>query len=508
MAVTKTVNVETTNARASTTLTDTTPTVPLPDIPQGLMVIGPQVTLHFVEGAWNKANSYDYYDVVQIDGTSYIAVQDVPANTEITNTAYWAKWNDPNQQVELMQQTISQYDARINGKAPTNHASAEGTYGIGTATQYGHLKISNTATDDPGTAASAKLASDAANGARNQALKRNFILLGDSYAAGLYGNTGAYKQCDYGWAKYAAAHHPANVSNVYTSTSNTQAGNRGFTSAVKFLDLLKTIANTVEDKAAITDIVVLGGTNETEDPETAISQFCSYCSTTFPSARVRIGAIGSGYTTNFYTWAADYAKCVKYGAEFIADTLNLYINRNLIGPDNVHLTEAGYQQTCLTVNNIIFNGGLNWVQKQVSTIDQADLSSGVTTYAAATLTSFITPNSVEVVPKMQGQANPVVFTVTTNSWNTAHHLVEKFKKYLPNCMTGNLTWLCLARVTMTDNSMYPAYAPIFYDASNDRLVAGACVNLASWSGSLTVKKIEYYMPMTPAVMDMNQIVGV
>lgn len=113
MAVTKTVNVEATNARASTTLTDTTPTVPLPDTPQGLMVIGPQVTLHFVEDVWNKANSYDYYDVVQVDGTSYIAVQDVPANTEITNSAYWAKWNDPNAQVAQMQDTISTFDGRI-----------------------------------------------------------------------------------------------------------------------------------------------------------------------------------------------------------------------------------------------------------------------------------------------------------------------------------------------------------------------------------------------------------
>ena len=114
MAVTKTVNVETTNARASTTLTDTTPTVPLPDTPQGLMVIGPQVTLHFVEDEWNQANSYDYYDVVQVDGTSYIAVQDVPAGTEITNTEYWAKWNDPNAQLALLQQTVEQFDGRIN----------------------------------------------------------------------------------------------------------------------------------------------------------------------------------------------------------------------------------------------------------------------------------------------------------------------------------------------------------------------------------------------------------
>lgn len=113
----KTVNVETTNARATTTLQDTTPTVPLPDMPQGLMVLGPQVTLHFVEGEWDKANTYDYYDVVQVNGTSYIAVQDVPASTEITDTEYWAKWNDPNAQVELLQQTVAALDSRITENA-------------------------------------------------------------------------------------------------------------------------------------------------------------------------------------------------------------------------------------------------------------------------------------------------------------------------------------------------------------------------------------------------------
>ena len=148
MAVTKTVNVETTNARASTTLTDTTPTVPLPDMPQGLMVIGPQVTLHFVKDEWDKTNSYDYYDVVQVDGTSYIAVQDVPANTEITNTTYWAKWNDPNAQVELLQNTVNTFDARItaaqssaNTAQQTANQAVESVNNIKTKSLYGFVNI-------------------------------------------------------------------------------------------------------------------------------------------------------------------------------------------------------------------------------------------------------------------------------------------------------------------------------------------------------------------------------
>ena len=145
---TKVANIETTNARVQTRVTDTTPTVPLPDTPQGLMVVGPQVTLKFIHGEWSSANSYDYYDVVQVDGTSYIAVQDVPANTEITDTEYWAKWNDPNAQVELLQNTVAMFEGRldtaeneIDEKAPIMHTSTDGTYGVGSDSYFGHVKI-------------------------------------------------------------------------------------------------------------------------------------------------------------------------------------------------------------------------------------------------------------------------------------------------------------------------------------------------------------------------------
>lgn len=171
MAETKTVNVETTNARASTTLTDTTPTVPLQDLPQGLMVVGPQVTLHFVEDAWNKANTYDYYDVVQVDGTSYIAVQDVPANIEITDTEYWAKWNDPNAQIALMQEAIANFQNALNGKAPTNHADPTSKYGVASNENYGHAIIASTLSDDN---EGAVIGSDVANFINDNANNQGF----------------------------------------------------------------------------------------------------------------------------------------------------------------------------------------------------------------------------------------------------------------------------------------------------------------------------------------------
>lgn len=51
------------------------------------------------------------------------------------------------------------------GKAPTNHASAANTYGQGSATNFGHLKVvdSGTAAASTGTAASPKMVNDAVN---------------------------------------------------------------------------------------------------------------------------------------------------------------------------------------------------------------------------------------------------------------------------------------------------------------------------------------------------------
>lgn len=113
MATTKTASIETPNVCASMHVTDTTPTVPLPDMPQGLMVLGPQVTFHFVTDKWSSDNSYDYYDVVLVDGASYVAVQDVPAGTELTDADYWFKWAEANAQIELMQQTVSKLNSII-----------------------------------------------------------------------------------------------------------------------------------------------------------------------------------------------------------------------------------------------------------------------------------------------------------------------------------------------------------------------------------------------------------
>lgn len=94
--------------------------------PMGLRAMGPRITFHFV-GEWDAETSYALYDVVRVNGTSYIANKINIAkgiNPETDNNAHWVKWNDPNAQVELLQQTVNGFDARITAAEADATAAA------------------------------------------------------------------------------------------------------------------------------------------------------------------------------------------------------------------------------------------------------------------------------------------------------------------------------------------------------------------------------------------------
>ena len=83
--------------------------------PLGMRAMGPRITFHFV-GEWDAETSYVLYDVVRVNGTSYIANKINIAkgvDPETDNNVHWVKWNDPNAQVELLQQTVNVFDGRI-----------------------------------------------------------------------------------------------------------------------------------------------------------------------------------------------------------------------------------------------------------------------------------------------------------------------------------------------------------------------------------------------------------
>lgn len=186
---------QTSGASVRGELTDRDMAYPVAPPAPALQAVGPRVTFNFITEAWSSENSYSYYDVVNIDGASYVARQNVPTGIEISNEDYWFRWNDPNAQFAELEDIVQGYDSRItaaegiaadaksaaesaqsaasaandnaNARAPKVHADASGaTYGQGSASLFGHVKLSDsdsTSTATSGIAATPKRVSDAAS---------------------------------------------------------------------------------------------------------------------------------------------------------------------------------------------------------------------------------------------------------------------------------------------------------------------------------------------------------
>ena len=337
--------IETPNAYVKTSVKDRTPTVPLPDTPQGMMVIGPRVTLHFITDAWSNANTYQYYDCVNVDGTSYIAIKDVPSGIEIANADYWIKWNDPNAQVALLQNTVAGYDARItaaegnastaldkveqettrateaeaglqtaidgevarateaesglqtaiDGKAQTMHAAATTTYGVGTQELYGHLKVTDT--DDSGTAALGVAASPQYVQSKVNSLdtsKRVVVLIGDSYLLGTHSDSAS--SGSHGWdVQFEADYNPKQIYKF----GNGGAGfwNNGTTSPMSGMNynaMITYAASQIEDTDEVTDVVFQGGWNDVSnyssigDTNSYVTNALNNAHEKFPNARLNV----------------------------------------------------------------------------------------------------------------------------------------------------------------------------------------------------------------------------
>ena len=113
MPTSQQVSVSTDNATATTTLQDKMPSLPL-NGPQGMKAIGPRVTFHFISDEWNIANTYEPYDVVNVGGASYVAIQPVPSGIELDNANYWFYWADPNAQFAELKNIVNALSAQID----------------------------------------------------------------------------------------------------------------------------------------------------------------------------------------------------------------------------------------------------------------------------------------------------------------------------------------------------------------------------------------------------------
>lgn len=121
-------------------------------------------TLQTQMGTANEGISKNATDIAAVRTTAESALSLAQTNesdiasteTDVTNletrvTAVEGKASANETDIAELQTTVSQHTTEINGKAPIDHSSATTEYGIGSATEYGHVKL----VDEPGTSTAA-----------------------------------------------------------------------------------------------------------------------------------------------------------------------------------------------------------------------------------------------------------------------------------------------------------------------------------------------------------------
>lgn len=276
---------------------------------------------------WDSAHAYEPLTIVLHQGNSYTSRQSVPTGIDISNETFWAMTGNYNAQIEQYRAEVQAFDRRINtnaaaiaaetarakgaeaAKADTMHASSEQTYGIGTNTLYGHIKLSNELSTSPedaslGIAATPKLVARELGNYYTKAESEtkfeplhtdepDYILgcVGDSILAGW---SNEHTSGIDAWDTYlgkALNFKPANVFKAAT-------GGAGYASNTTFESELGQLKNNIVDAGKslndVSMIVIGGGINDNTNDKTrdavliaATSAVNTACEL-FPNAQVHI----------------------------------------------------------------------------------------------------------------------------------------------------------------------------------------------------------------------------
>ena len=260
---------------------------------------------------------------------------------------------------------------------------------------------------------------------------RAFILIGDSYGSGYDGSSDTNR----GWLYQCKDLLEDGGATVYT---NAGASGAGFAvSGNKWLTALNTILNslTTAEKESITDLVVLGGTNDTANNNvtyaelsSAIEQFFTAFKAACPNAKMKCGIVSAVLTyvcgNSAETWKA-YSECVNYGCEFITDGALLLANPDYISSDGTHLTLAGYNKLCPYLYDLIVSGHCSYAfEPRINITSYLSSSVSVSNGSSLYLTVRYNQNQLEYLLKTENNDGAILSasTVGTGSFNVLTNL--------------------------------------------------------------------------------------
>lgn len=293
---------------------------------------------------------------------------------------------------------------------------------------------------------------------------RKIIVVTDSYGVPVREDNGSYGS----WVDMLSQKY-----DVFKIAS----GGAGFVSYFNntFLNLLR--GSTINNKDTYTDIIVAGGVNDAGDStkpitnvaiSNAIIEFCNYCKTTFPNARVHIACVG-GITPKsnlkerclnlhnvvFQAYAntnADYDYCTF--------SESIFFDRSLL--INVHPTEEGQREIYKYFVRML-NGQCSFTRNFNSVVTLTNgtqigfhgtIANGVAQYTGQR--SQIVLGQLEIGPAFNFSTGLKVGTINDNCVLA-----------VPS-RTGYLPWLIMGSIYIARTSHEPlAYAGVGYLFPNE-----------------------------------------
>ena len=286
---------------------------------------------------WESNTNYEPLTLVTYNYGSYLSKKEVPATVgnPVDNSSYWVQTGFYNGQIASLEQAVATINSNIGN-------------------------LSNLGTTDKSSIVAA------INEVLATPPKRRYILIGDSFGYGIQGGGAAWVT---GWLEYASAKITADGDEaIYLEDPLEAEGNMGFASSRPWLSVLQEIESTYTfDANTITDIVVIGGSNDASLSATAISSaidtFANYIHSNYPYASLSIAPLGvnanalvNGTGTVFSTYQAS---AQKNGANFIPDLTLLMIDPTYYSSGG-HVTEAGYNRYNPYIAHCVVNGRVEY----------------------------------------------------------------------------------------------------------------------------------------------------
>ena len=172
--------------------------------------------------------------------------------------------------------------------------------------------------------------------------KRNIIFIGDSYQVG--------DKADTNFLNELKNEHEQEFGQIYDSSK----GSHGFSrEGLQFITLIQNIEDSIEDKNAITDIVVTGGYNDWANIDgvyTEMEKFVQYSHTMYPNAKLWLAPVGWTKTTS--TRKELVAQSIgawktsgnSLGFHVMSTIQELFHNPYLLGKDTFHPNNDGQKE--------------------------------------------------------------------------------------------------------------------------------------------------------------------